>query len=72
MSVRPWVQEGYSRSEQVFYVAGHDAEVMRRRRRTEPLSAGDGCWKATSEPARPPQRPELTCGAFPCSVDLIP
>jgi hypothetical protein len=44
----------------------------RRGRRTGPLSAGDGCRKATSEPARSPQRPELTCGAFPCSVDLIP
>ena len=31
MSVRPRVQEGYSRSEEVIYVAGHDAEVMQDR-----------------------------------------
>jgi len=31
MSVRPRVQEWYSRSEEVIYVAGHDAEVMQDR-----------------------------------------
>ena len=31
MSVRPRVQEGYSRSEEVIYVGGHDAEVMQDR-----------------------------------------
>jgi hypothetical protein len=35
ISVRPRVQEGHSRSEEVIYVAGHDAEVMQDRRRRD-------------------------------------
>ena len=31
MSVRPRVQEGHSRSREVVYAAGHDAEVMQDR-----------------------------------------
>ena len=76
MSVRPRVQEGYSRSEEVIYVAGHDAEVMQDRPvevveqgLSQPATAA-GRRRASALGRR--SRPELTCGAFPCSADLIP
>src|SRR5271166_250366 len=35
MNVRPRVQYGHSRSQEIIYVAGHDAEVMQDRRRRD-------------------------------------
>jgi len=35
MNIRPRRQEGHSRSKEVIYVAGHDAEIMQDRRRRD-------------------------------------
>jgi hypothetical protein len=49
MSVRPWVQEGHARSEEVIYVAGHDAEVVQdRRRRDEQVRLREGVMHGLS------------------------
>ena len=61
-----------SKSSSLRVTTQRSCRTGRRHCRKGPLPAGDSYRKATREPAPPPQLPNLTCEAFPCSADLIP